>query len=452
MTAAVLDLVPHQSPNVNHCTSCGDFMKIPPLVKSERDGKCYVNPDFDMVKIWHLEATPYGGSEGTIPAGESLQFSFTVQAEENSMGDMLINELLASFNAASPVRNVMVSFNSLQNDRLLSNAPVPNTLVFGTAQLACNIPCCLMLQATNTIVMTVQNNEAFAVECFFVARGKRFMPYHDPSLRGRMLAYWNSIPTTPFYLTIDTVGEVTGLPAGGTENVTMTVPGGGDFECKWPRCEVISAGATTFEDILITVSEGVGRQWSNIPLHMGRFVATPTLSGVSGFPNGGLYNAASACSGEQYTQFYKRNSRLRVSITNNGPAAATIRFLMAGCMHYVSECPPGRSLDRTRSLEPTIGPMLIQEGRACPPAQEYMPVPGRGMVPVSAMNAPAHAMLPPMPPPGMQLPGFPGQLSPAQLQGLGAMINQRQQLAAAQRAALMRGRQGPGPGHQFRQL
>jgi hypothetical protein len=127
---------------------------------------------------------------------------------------------------------------------------------------------------------------------------------------------------------------------------------------------------------------------------------------------------------------------------------------MAGCMHYVGECPPGRSLDRTRSLEPTIGPMLIQEGRACPPAQESMPVPGRGMVPVNAMSAPAHAMLPPMPPPGMALPGFPGGMSPQQLAGLGALVRQRQQqqLANAQRAMLMRGRQGPGPGHQFRQL
>lgn len=468
LAAAGKGLKGHQSPNVNHCTACGEFMKIPPLLRA-KNGQCYINPDFDMVKKWHQPAFPFGGTDGTLAAGETKDFAITVQAEENSMGDMLINELLAMFDPVG-ARDVFVEFVSLQNDRLLSNVGVSNTLLFGTSQLNCCLPCCLMIQATNTLVLRVTNNEAVPVECFFMARGKRFLPYHDPALRGRMLSYWNSIPTTPYYLGIDNDGEVT-VPAAvganpGTEEVTMTVPGGGDFEVKWPRVEIVDAGATTLADVRISVVEGVGRQWSPVPIPL-PLVATPTLA-VTGFP-GNLYNAASACSCEQYTQFFKRNSRVRLIVENHGPDPVTVRFVIAGCMHYVSECPPGRSLDRIRSLEPTVGPMLIDDTGMCPPAQEVEPVPGRGLVPVSAINAPTNAMpggmwVPPPAAPPVLGPGYGAGLFapslPPAMQGMGAMqqaqlmaqaAHMRQQAARGQAVARERQRQarqvGPaGPG------
>ncbi len=78
-------------------------------------------------------------------------------------------------------------------------------------------------------------------------------------------------------------------------------------------------------------------------------------------------------------------------------------------MHYVSECPPGRSLDRIRSLEPTVGPFLQQESYRCPPYQQMQPVPGRGMQPVPPPPAPV-----PTPAGMMQvpLPAGGGVLSP----------------------------------------
>jgi hypothetical protein len=367
------------------CAYCHGFAKIPPLIRGV-SGNIHLNPDYEMVKRFHLAAEPVAG---TVPAGGSQDFVLTVPAEDASLGDLLVNELmlLTSPNTAT---DIAVEFTNIQTSRFFQNAPVFNTLVFGNAQLNCCLPCCFLIQATNSTIVRVRNDEAVPVDITIVARGKRFLPKSD-ELRARMLMYWNQIPSYPYFLTLDDE-EVSALAVGASIDVVMTVPGHGDFEVRWARCEV--QGGATAEDIDVTVAEGIGREWQNVPMSLGAFIATPTIS-VAGFP-GGLYRAASACHCPPFSQLFKRNTRVRHRFTNNGAGPADIRLTYAGCFHAVDECPPGRSMDRIRSLEPSIGPILIAEQDYCPPqsgeeyADEEWALPPT-LQPVTAQSAPATA-------------------------------------------------------------
>jgi|GEM_PF-3276663 len=368
-----------QVAKTSHCAYCGGFMDIPPLIQGE-NGKTYINPDADMLKIFYLEATPFGGTEGTVGPGQSRDFTLTVPAEENHLGDMLVNRILAELRGTpgDPVRRLEVEILSLQNDRLYQNGPISNTLIFGDSTLDCCLPCCFLIQATNSVIIRVVNREAVDVECRFVAVGQRFLPYHAPELRAKMLSYWNSVPSTPYYLRMDT--GTLNIAAGDRATTTMSVPGGGDFQFQQARCLVIDdgGGSPRPEDILLSVSEGVGRTWQRVPLGMGAFLATPSRyvtppvfpAPGQGLPNSGMFAAAQLCHCVTNWQFYKRNTRIRLEFENLGTGPALIDLVFVGCMHYVGECPPGRDMDRARSLEPSVGPMLIPEDRYCPPERE----------------------------------------------------------------------------------
>ena len=352
------------------CAYCHGFAKIKPLVRGS-DGYMHMNPDFEMIRRFHMRAEPYGF---LLAAGATQEFVFTVPAEEESLGDMLINELLAVF-TPDTVRNISVQFLSLQTDRTFQNAPVFNTLVFGNSHLNCCLPCCTLVQATNSLKMSVTNNEVFPVEIRVVARGIRFLPKSD-ELRTRMLMYWNTIPSYPYFQTLDQQEVI--VPGGGTPfqvTALMTIQGTGDFEVKWPRAEIIDVGPPADPNlVLVSVVEQVGREWQTDPIPLTSFVATPTLI-VPGFP-GDLFRAASACHCPPYPQLFKRNNRIRHIFTNNNPVGVDVRVRLtyAGCFHEVDECKPGRSMDRIRSLEPTIGPVLVTQRDMCPPHPEgYAP-------------------------------------------------------------------------------
>jgi hypothetical protein len=219
--------------------------------------------------------------------------------------------------------------------------------------------------------MRITNGEAVPVEVRIVARGKRFLP-KDDEFRARMLMYWNSIPTYPYFLTLDAQEVI--VPTLTSLTTTMTVPGTGDFEVKWPRCEILGVGgnpAPAIGEVLLSVADGIGREWQSVPMPMDAFVATPTLA-VAGFP-GGLFRAAAACHCPPFSQLFKRNSIIRHTFENTSANDARIRLTYAGCFHAVGECQPGRSMDRIRSLEPTIGPLLIPQRDYCPPQEEYYP-------------------------------------------------------------------------------
>lgn len=387
-----------------HDSPCGGFMAIPTLIRGA-DSQLYINPDADYIKRFYLVADPLGG---IVAPGQTRDFALTVPAEENHLGDMLISELRASFRGTPgvPVRGIFTEILSLQNDRLYQNAPIANEIMWGDGFLNCCMPCCFMLQATNTAILRVTNTEAVDVSCTFTAVGKRFLPYHYPELRARYLSYWNQIPCTPYYLTLDQREIV--IPSGSPPvTALMTVPGGGDFEVMWPRASVQFDGAGDPDrDILISVAEGVGRVWETQPMPLGLQATISRV--VAGMPNDGLWAASQACPCPQSTMLWKRNSRMRVIFQNNAASNATIRYTVLGCMHYVSECPPGRSLDRIRSLEPTVGPFLMQQER-CPPYQQMQPVPGRGFQPMPGqpMRRPMPAAAPSYQAP-LHVPGPPG--------------------------------------------
>lgn len=347
------------------CAYCHGFSKIPSLIRGS-DGQQHLNPDVSQIKDFVVRAEPFGF---VLPAGESQVFSITAPAEDDSLGDFLVQELHGLFDPRD-ARSITVEFLSNQTDKVFQNAPIFNTLILGNSHLSCCLPCCTLIQATNTLSIRVTNNEAVPVTIMITARGTRFLPRTD-AIRARMLEYWNSIPSYPYFLTMDEQELV--LPAGAEETVFMTVPGTGDFEVVYPRCEVIPDGAgTDYNDIILTSFEGIGRQLQSDEIPLGAFYATPTIE-VTGFP-GNLYRAASACSCPIGGQLFKRNTKVRHTLRNDGADQARIRITYAGCFHNVDECPPGRSINRLRSLEPTIGPLLIPQRDFCPP-QSRQPEP-----------------------------------------------------------------------------
>ena len=383
------------------CAYCHGFAKIPPLIRGT-DGRMHINPDFEMVKIFAVRAEPFGA---LLAAGASQTFSITVPAEDEDLGDLLISEFRSVFNPAG-TRDLTIEILSNQTNRTFQNAPIFNTLLMGDAFLNCCLPCCTLVQATNSLLIRVTNTGGSPTQIRITAHGKRFLPKSE-ELRSRMLKYWNSIPSYPYFLTLD--DQQVRVNSGTTVTALMTVQGNGDFEVKWPRCEVVAAAAGTPvpDDILTTITEQIGRQQQSGPLPLGAFVATPTLV-VAGFP-GNLYRAAAACHCPPFSQLLKRNTRLRCTFQNTGSFDAFVRLTFAGCFHEVGECPPGRSMDRIRSLEPTIGPLLIPQRDYCPPAEplpdyydEEIPEPWTPPAPV-----------PPPPVPMAPAPAYAAPQSPA---------------------------------------
>ena len=417
---------------------CGGFMSVPALIRG-KNGEMFLNPDFDYMKVFTVQATPFTNAEAVVASGASEEFEITVPAEENHLGDLLISELRAQFirDDAGPTHEVYTEILSYQNDRLFQNAPIANNLLYTDGTFGRCLPCCMLLQATNSMRVSITNEEAVAVIVRIEAFGKRFLPYHYPELRERYLAFWNTVPCTPYYLTLDQ-GPVTIAP-GATETRLATVPGGGDFEVMWPMVDVISAagGTNVAEQVLIQVQDGVGRSWSTGPNPIG--LETIMTRTIAGMPNGGIWRASQILPCPRPTQLFKRNTRVRVTFQNTGPGAVVLNWAIGGCMHYVGMCPPGDSLDRIRSREPTVGPLLIDESR-CTPFQQMVPMPGQGFVPVGppaqraqqqpgygqgqpilgpgygaalgpgflGMNGMGHPMGPPPPPPRLMRRGPPG--------------------------------------------
>lgn len=395
------------------CAYCHGFAKIPPLIRGT-DGKAHINPDFEMVQSFQVRAEPFNA---VIPAGGTQVFAITPPAEGQGSGDFLINEFRGLFSPAG-ARDLTVEFLNYQNEAFTQNAPVFNTLILGNSHLNCCLPCCMLVQAENTLQVQVTNNEAVPVTVGITAVGTRFVPSSE-EIRQAMLAYWNTIPSYAYFLTLDDL-EVRVASGAGPVTAFMTVQGSGDFQPMWPRTEVRPDGgaAPDPDTIFVTIADGVGRNFFSAPLPLGSFVAAPTLT-VAGFP-GNLYRAASACHCPPPTQLLKRNNRIRFTFDNQGPDDAIVRFTYAGCFHRVDECPPGRSIDRIRSLEPTIGPLQIPQGDYCPPSEPQPPRPvsvpetagafpyGTAQAPRNGAGAPAY----PAPTPGrrsMLVPGV-GQI------------------------------------------
>jgi hypothetical protein len=360
----------HDQKSGHSCAYCHGFMDIPPVIRG-RDGQLHLNPDSTMIKRFHIAAEPFGA---TVPVGETREFVITPPAEGSSFGDFLITDLFLSVRQPGLLFELLL----LPANRTLQNAPVDGSIVFGNAYLGCPLPCCILLQATNSLIVRATNvgTAAAAANVSITARGARFLP-QDEGLRQRMLDYWNRVPSYPYFLTLDE--SVVEVPGGETVTADMKVQGDGDFEVKYARCSV--TGVTT-DDLLVSVSEGVGRKWESEPLPLATLVAAREQP-----LNTNVFRPANLCHCPGVPQMFKRNQVIRHTFTNLSVSTAQVRVTYAGCFHAVNECPPARSMDMIRSLEPTIGPMRISESAYCGP-EGYAPEAAAYPEPAPALPAP----------------------------------------------------------------
>lgn len=419
-----IDIRAHTKPMKDGCCSlCSPLADISPLIPTPSGLR--INPMFDVVKSYQVAGNPYST---TLAAGLTGEVALTVDAEENEYGDMLISHLIASQSQVAPNTGIAptgppayprfaVFIKSTQNDKTFMNVPILGSFVFGTPQFSKSLPCCFLIQAANFAQIRLISLESTLSQTIRIsAKGTRVIPYRFPEIRDKLLAYWNQYKSTPFYLGIDTLigasatvalvdgGGLT-IPASGTTTVTgiLTVPGGGDFELKRWMVAVEAQDPEVYVDpssIDIRVSEGVGRQMMNQAINLADWAHAEknASQGSEGSGiQGGISKPSDGGHGEIPQQFLKRNSRIRAEITNNSGQAITIWLAGRGCMHYYDECPPDQGLMQAYSLEPMIGPMLVESPR-CPPGHEFAPDPRGGMVPV---NGPA----PMIPQTGFVLPG-----------------------------------------------
>lgn len=375
------------------CTP-GRLLDIPPLAHMP-DGSTCINPDMEYLFKFHLSAKGVDPGfpdlglvvDPTLAPGETVDFQLTVDPEENFLGDLLINELLLLPVPETAV-SLAISFKDTQGNRFLQNERLFHTLVFGDGFLNCCLPCPLLVQPKQTIIISVTNRELVDVRVRIVARGKRFLPYHDLTLIDKLRECWNQNPASPFWLTLD--DEELVIPAGGRVQSQMSIPGGGWFHSMYPRCQVIGVAP---EEIIVDITNGrIGPRLMNLPMNLGAFVATPTLA-VAGFP-GGIFRAASACHCPPPGQVFRGNTRLVHNFENTGGAPATVRLTYAGCFYRVDRCPPSLYLEEARRGfakswdNPLIADPLWEE-ECLPPAVPLPPPP------------------PPEPAPPPELPGPP---------------------------------------------
>lgn len=351
---------------------CRSFLDIPPLVHWD-DGSTCINPDFEMVSKFHLSALardPNFPDRGLVPSiplgpGDQADFLLKVEQEENGMGHFLINELLMLTDPAG-AGSLKVDIKSQQSDRTYTNASVFNWTVFGNAQLNCCLPCPIMLFPNQTVIFTVKNFEAVDVRVQIVARGKRFMPYHDMPLRDEMARCWMRSPSMPMWLGLDELQTV--VPGNGNAQGQITIPGGGFFELKAIRGKVQPVGSPGAEDLLVNVTEGrIGKRLMNEPIPLSLYM-TEDKRGVSGMP-GDLFRSASACHCPGPPMIFRGNTRVIHDFTNLSANLAAVELTFVGCYHFVSRCPPHEDLSRVRAqygaycdiVEPECDEPLPQE-------------------------------------------------------------------------------------------
>lgn len=335
--------------------SCDSFLDIPPFVHWD-DGSTCINPDFEMVSKFHLAARavdPNFPDRGLVPVvpiapGATAEFQLTVAREENGMGHFLINELFMQTTPAG-AGSVRVEIKNVQADRTYTNAAVFNRTVFGNAQLNCCLPCPIMLFPNQTIIFRVTNLELVDLLVRIVARGKRFMPYHDMPLRDEMARCWLRNPSMPMWLGLDEVQVE--VPASGNAQGQITIPGGGFFELMAIRGKVQPVGSPTAEDVLVNVTEGrIGKRLMNEPIPLSLYMTEDKL--ITGLP-GDVYRSASACHCPGPNQIFRGNTRVIHDFQNLvAGASAFVELTFVGCFHFASRCPPNADLERVRRQIP----------------------------------------------------------------------------------------------------
>jgi hypothetical protein len=341
--------VPVPPPPVVRSRPCESFSNIPPTIHWD-DGSVCINPDFDHVWKYHLAAKGDDGAGGqseviTLAAGATATLLITVPQEENGMGHYCIWEFLASFLPVAVSIKCDIKFS--QGDKMLTNASTFNNVIFGNAQLNTCLPHPITLLPNQTISFHLTSFEAIPVTVRIVARGSRFMPYHDLPLRDEYTRCILEDPSIPMWLGLDTLQVE--VPASGTGSGQITIPGGGYFELFYIRGKVqpFGGGPPGIDDILVNISQGrVGVRMMNEPIPLS-LVMTDTKI-VPGMPEF-LYKSASASHALGAKQIFRGNTRVIFDFTNLSAAGdAFVELTFVGAYHFVSACPPNADLERIR--------------------------------------------------------------------------------------------------------
>lgn len=328
------------------------FLDVPPLVHWA-DGTTCLNPDYNALSIFSIQGLAPDPTfpdrsnipNPTIPVGGQTTFRITVDREENGLGHLLLRELFMQAAGGNGVADLTVTIRNPQADLSYTNGPVPALNVFGTAFLGSCMPCPSLIYPNQSLLVTVFNTGAAPVQVEILARGRRFMPYHDLRLAQEMEHYWSWTRSIPYFLGFDQ--EVT-VPAGGTAQGQMSLPGAGYFEMAHRMVQVVPAGGgTTPYDLEVLVTDGrIGTRFMDGPVNLAAHWAAPTLA-VAGFP-GGLFRAVQAEHCPPTEQLIRGNTRLIHDFTNNGADDAIVRLTYSGCFHFVDACPPKKDLDLMR--------------------------------------------------------------------------------------------------------
>lgn len=326
---------------------CGPLMQIPPILELEDGSRC-MNPDFAVQKRFTIQATPVDTS---LAASAEATLRIENEGEENGFGDIVITELFMRTSIVSTIeaRDITVTIKDPQSNRTLMNVPAYWTLVMGTSWLNCCLPYPILLQPRQSLFVTLKNNHASNTYTVNVAaRGARWLPYHEPELRQKMLQCWNSVPSFPYWMSLDD-GQVTATANSTTRNHVATSPGC-YFEIVYTRVDITAGAGASVEctDLDIIVREGRNaKAFMDRAINMSLFA--PYLTFVSGLP-GGIKRPAFLCHCPEERQILKPNTKLYHDITNNHASDnATVRLTYVGIAHCVDNCPPAEDLERVRS-------------------------------------------------------------------------------------------------------
>jgi hypothetical protein len=315
---------------------CRDFLDIPPLVHWE-DGSTCINPDFDAVRRYHLvgKARPPGGGGLTdsvaLAPGDTTEFTFTVEREENGMGHFQIEELLIE----QPTRNqglLRVEIVNQQTNQNYTNGHVLSHAVFGDSSLGHRLPYPILMWPNQVLVIRVTSREGAATTVRLTARGRRFMPYHNPALVQEMEQCWAKVRSAPAWLGFDN-GPVV-VPIGGSAQGQVTVPGG------WFELQRVLASETDADggladllldgaNITVSVIEGrVGNSFMTRAIPLQHYAAQP-------LPAPGdevLFTSSALTHSAGPSQFIPPNTRLVHEIFHNdgtiiGPTASNVDII-----------------------------------------------------------------------------------------------------------------------------
>lgn len=374
---------------------------VPALIQDPCTGAVFMNPAKSFVKWFYLSSNPFPLE---IPAEGTLPTTLTPPLENGSDGDMEIVKL-----TSTSTGDFAVLFEDTVTNRRFMNQPVPNNMVFGTAQLPFTLFESIFMPASANLQAFCTDMSAAPNDVRIVAEGRRFIGC------GPKQSLWSSFlsrRTHPYWLTFDNGFEVE-VAANSTTTYTMTVPAAGDFNCFL----IMDDSAT---DYLIRIFENSsGRSLMGGPgeantgrLQAQNFVAGSTYT-VAGFP-GGVVRAASFPHTWTFTHIFKRSSQVAVELTNETGAPIFVRLALHGQLIYYGECPGLADPSRNFAVPMTPMPAPANWIACAPNCGPQSAAPAMMQMPQPQMQIPVPPMtqLPAVPPPGQPQGGGVASIGP----------------------------------------